>query len=718
MLRRCVLVLSCLVFLSFGDPSAISSAQEEGGLAAALAEAHSLIARRNWRDAVSAYQALFANHQGAPEIIARIREIEDDLKLALFMREFEPLENKLLFGPELVKFSKTSLALTLKCKGGPSGPNWVDLKNEWFLNLRFTNRLTVEFETSTHSIDSPFIFYFCFDAQDRSGYAVVPGGRVGSRSFGQSIIRINSGRPNRLEGSSRYGPDPGKYKVVRDSASIRLYEGRKMVLKAKDKKYTSGMLGFSAVFPYETTIKGKLDRDFYQQMRGKLRDGMFRIWEKEEWSQEDHLPAWALRNVAVTDAPTMTALPADAKGLDPLKTGWLIESVLNGEKASFSKIAHLATLQTGSTRLWLRAILLTGTKQMVMAVEELDRLIARDPDFASAFALRGFIRIGLRHVDLAATDLEIALKRDPGNSLAYLGQVLLAVYAGDLAGAGQVIETAREKGALTKNLQAFEDRLHKVSRGPNWPQRHDHGTPHFVIASDHSKDLCREVGDLLESQIRSLKKQFPGVERSETKTRVYIFSSRAGFLGYASDRLKNLSQAAGAYDPRMREVVLFVPVKRQGFVHTVRHEGVHCYMHEFLDDAPMWFSEGLAEYFGSGRLRHGALYRPGALHERALDTLRGRRGKTYSLEELFVLPRMEFMKDPALTYAQSWALVHFLLKTRDPLLRTMLRSYFKLLRDGRSEEEAYARIFQPRLKAIGDAYVRHIDKARKTLRGY
>ena len=295
--------------------------------------------------------------------------------------------------------------------------------------------------------------------------------------------------------------------------------------------------------------------------------------------------------------------------------------------------------------------------------------------------------------------------------------MFLAIFEGDLAAAGEVIESARKAGAFSAQLQAFEDRLHLVARGPNWPQRFDHETGHFRIASDHGKDLCREVGDLLELQIRSLRKHFPGVERSEIKTRVYVFSSRAGFLGYASDQLQDLSQAAGAYDPRMREIVLFVPRKRQGLVDTVRHEGVHCYMHEFLDDAPMWFNEGLAEYFGSARLRHGSLYTPGAIHAEALDALKKRAGDALTLEALFTLPRQEFMKDAMLTYAQSWALVHLLAKTRKPLLRNMLGAYFKCLREGKSKDDAYREIFEPHLAKIQDAYGCHLDKARRTLRG-
>ena len=304
--RRSLLLLVIVVVLPVLGPLSISVGQEEPGVTEAMADAHTLVKKRKWKDALAAYAALFTAHFGDEQILDRIRDIESDLKLAHFMKDFEPKENDLLFGPELVKFSRTSLSITLKCRGDPKGPNWIALTNEWFLNLRFANRLTVEFETATKGNNEPFIFYFCFDAQDRLGYAVLPGTRLGSRTYGRGIIRIDSGKPAPLEGAREIGPDPGKYKVIRDSASIRLYEGRKMVLKAKDKTYTSGMLGFAAVFPSKAKITGKLDRDFYQEKRGRLRDSLYRVWEKEVWSRELYLPSWALGETAVAKAPKAT----------------------------------------------------------------------------------------------------------------------------------------------------------------------------------------------------------------------------------------------------------------------------------------------------------------------------------------------------------------------------------------------------------------------------
>jgi Flp pilus assembly protein TadD len=713
MKKPIVLHLVLPVLLLLPGPVLVALGQEEGGVKQALADSHTLVTKRKWSEALAAYEAVFREYRGDPEVISRVRAIEDDLKLALFMRDFEPKENGLLFGPELVKFSKTSLSITLSAKDAPVGPNWVALEGEWFLNLRFANRLTIELETDTHGTKEPFLVYFCFDSQDRSGYVVVPGAQWEAVKARRSVFRVDGGRLALLESSEDVGPSPGKYKVIRDSSSIRLYQGRKMVLKAKDKKYESGMLGFAALFPRVARISGKLDRDFYQRMSGQLRDRAFREWEARAYSREKVLPAWTLGEVATTDAPTLASLPADAKGLDPIEAGRTIDRVLHGDAAAAAELRRLASRQTGHTSAWLRAILAMASGRMTVAQEDLDRLTEGAPTFGPAYALRGMILIGLRRMEQARADFKVALEHDAGISLAYLGQVLLAIYEGDLGTATGAIERAREAGAISRELAAFEDRLHLVSRGPNWPRRHAHSTPYFAISSNHSKELCREVGDILEAQIKSLRRQFPGVERSPVKTRVYVFSSRAGFLGYAADRLQDLSGAAGAYDYRMREIVLFVPVKREGFVHTVRHEGVHCYMHEFLDDAPMWFNEGLAEYFGSGRLQHGVLYEPGAVNERALETLSRRQGNTLTLEALFLLPRIEFMKDPGLTYAQSWALVHLLSKTRNPVLRNLLGSYFKLLREGQSKEDAFEEVFRPHLARLEKAYQEHLRASRR-----
>lgn len=59
-------------------------------------------------------------------------------------------------------------------------------------------------------------------------------------------------------------------------------------------------------------------------------------------------------------------------------------------------------------------------------------------------------------------------------------------------------------------------------------------------------------------------------------------------------------------------------------------------------------------------------------------------------------------------YPQSWALVHFLHNTKDARFRELFRAYFRALRAGRSEAEAYEECFAPCAAELEKAYRAHI----------
>jgi hypothetical protein len=199
------------------------------------------------------------------------------------------------------------------------------------------------------------------------------------------------------------------------------------------------------------------------------------------------------------------------------------------------------------------------------------------------------------------------------------------------------------------------------------------------------------------------------------RIRVYVFANRSGYLSYAKAVAKDLSFSSGAYDPRVRELVVYYPVNRRDFVHTVRHEGFHAFLHEYLERAPLWFNEGAAEYFAAASNRYGSELRFGAPHETALATLERREKHLVPVEKLLTMDREAFMADALLHYAQSWAVVHYMLKTRGEQMRTAFRGYFRSLREGESQEEAFRRWLAPHVDRIENDYRKHVEKLREEL---
>ncbi len=165
------------------------------------------------------------------------------------------------------------------------------------------------------------------------------------------------------------------------------------------------------------------------------------------------------------------------------------------------------------------------------------------------------------------------------------------------------------------------------------------------------------------------------------------------------------------------------------------HEG----MHQFTDatsanfrDFPMWFTEGIADCIGNCEVRAGKLYmcvKSGTISRMRLQLVQAavRQGAAYPLRALLALPRMEFMRNAELCYAQSWSFCHFLItypKEEDRSVqipngkfRKNLSLYYERVRAGgtshaRAWEEAFKGVPLGELEAAWKKYVLELDGGR------
>jgi tetratricopeptide (TPR) repeat protein len=127
------------------------------------------------------------------------------------------------------------------------------------------------------------------------------------------------------------------------------------------------------------------------------------------------------------------------------------------------------------------------------------------------------------------------------------------------------------------------------------------------------------------------------------------------------------------------------------------HEYVHLLVKNNFRRAPLWFNEGLAEYYGTLRVSNGGkkvtMGQPLRQH---LRTLLDR--QLLPLETLFAVTNesSSYTKadERAVFYAQSWALVHYLLNGRNGLRRPQVSRYLELLKNGATGEDAFRQAFQ------------------------
>lgn len=128
------------------------------------------------------------------------------------------------------------------------------------------------------------------------------------------------------------------------------------------------------------------------------------------------------------------------------------------------------------------------------------------------------------------------------------------------------------------------------------------------------------------------------------------------------------------------------------------HEYVHLLTRNNMANVPAWFSEGLAEYYSTFEVSDGdrrvTLGRPISNHVLFLQ----REGRLMRLTDLFAVnhdsPFYNERDRRSVFYAQSWALVHYLMMRDEGQHRAQLARFLDLLNTNRPVEESVREAFQ------------------------
>ncbi|MHC4473698.1 MAG: tetratricopeptide repeat protein, partial [Planctomycetota bacterium] len=471
-LTRLLLCLACLLLVVGATAAEKPKALQD------LEALRKLVVQKKWKDAVEGFGRLFDEHTGDPELVRRVRDIEDDFKRALFMLDYGKPSGKDLFGPQVKYWGLSSLKVELVCGSTLSGPAWTRLKGgARLLDLRFRDKVTVKMAPSTTGR-----MLLCYDLEKEGGYLVqLPGFVVRLDSAGEEVI----GRPNQRA----LRKAKGDYKISRDSYSIKVHKGGVQITRASDKTYKGGYLAFLGRFQ-GLVIEGRLDKDFYHQLAGSREDKAFREWQEKSYKREELLPEWLRKGVVTSAGPALAELPSDAtKGLAE-DVGEHLEKALEGEEKSAKALRRFAKSQFGEkTRIYLEAVAVIGDGEIREGEEKLTEVLEKEPGFGPALALRGLVRISLRKLDDARTDLAAARKASPKLHWTYIGLVRIAIYEGDLDAASRAVVESQKAGAHSPDMERLGKLVHRARRGPLWGTRHHYSSKNFEISSDHSKDL-------------------------------------------------------------------------------------------------------------------------------------------------------------------------------------------------------------------------------------
>lgn len=323
------------------------------------------------------------------------------------------------------------------------------------------------------------------------------------------------------------------------------------------------------------------------------------------------------------------------------------------------------------------------------AASRLRTAINLNPEFHEAYVEYGDVFVWRKEYKKAIAQYDKAIELAPKYDLAYERRGWALIRLGEFKDARKYIEKAIDI-RRTPYRDGLLARLHFVLRGPSWKETYTKETANYIVKTSVSQKYADKIAESAERIRNAYVRVFPKTKRPERKFPIYVHSSRQEYI-----RNGGPPMAGGHYEPDFRILVLF----RQGAttITVLYHEAFHQFIHDYIEQPPQWFNEGVADYFGGFRYvaaRKAVVPRPNTMRLAGIKAVI-QAGRYADPGELMLMTQAE-MYDPqmvAIHYAQAWSMVYFMLENKKGKYRKTLVRYFDALRKGKNIEEAYKTTF-------------------------
>ena len=229
----------------------------------------------------------------------------------------------------------------------------------------------------------------------------------------------------------------------------------------------------------------------------------------------------------------------------------------------------------------------------------------------------------------------------------------------------------------------------------------------FIVVSDAGEDEARKVAAMLEQFRHTALMILPQSKiKAPLPTKVFHFRSHGSFREFKPKYKGKVMGAVNGYffgDGDQSFIALTTDTGGGQAYEVIFHEYQHFILSNNLPNAPLWLDEGLAEYYSAFEPRYeGREVLLGRSPVRHVLTLR--KATLMPLEKLFSIdtrsPEYNEAKKAGLFYAQSWALVHYLMLGADGKRQPQFARFIDLLGKRQPVEESFRLAFQADYKTI------------------
>jgi tetratricopeptide (TPR) repeat protein len=598
--------------------AAVAAAEGRETFEKAFEEVEAQARKQKWSKARELLETLLKDH--ADEDYARVRRttIVGLMKQCVF-RSQNPLPNpKDLVAGDLLEHNLMSGRLKLRYEGS-NLKDFKKIRDLYIHPAAFSGPhiLTIK-GTYPGGGNGPTIAV-CVTADE---HYMVAFGNVVRKGGADVIVRYYKGGGSRTV-ARRYNAkiNPGRrftIKVSVKNTNVNVIYNGKTLMRAKK---GADQWGSIAVFAHraikEIHVEGRAEPSWLQGLIDKASQKQLVEFEKS-YRDEDFLPGWLLR-----DAPATEGLKKPDERTWPGALGTTAKSII-----------ARATLQ------------------------EYREVTKHDPEFVPAAIKEALLLAKLQRTDEAVKLFEALIARYPGGADLRAGCALILMKRGRMDEARVILEHATAQRVTSPTLQRVHDMLVKAVDGPPWARRFEHKSLHYHVISDIDRATCAKATSILETAYLSYIARLDRVDSTRRKRfRVYLFSGRGGYDAYCKDLLGSTApHSAGLYSPVLKQLLIWNLPEREAMMRTVRHEGFHQYLDRIMDDPPLWFNEGLAEYYETAEVKDGKWNLGSDRPDHRRWFARGLR----PLSVFLYLDDRRFMADAGRHYAHAWAFIQFL----------------------------------------------------------
>ena len=254
----------------------------------------------------------------------------------------------------------------------------------------------------------------------------------------------------------------------------------------------------------------------------------------------------------------------------------------------------------------------------------------------------------------------------------------------------RIFESAKSFSFVKKKAPKKKTHLdERIDLPPGW---HLLETSNYYIQYNvKQKDKVVDFGNKIERLTKAHRKVLPRkpeIEKLRPKKQrkkfvIKYFKDYGAFQGYAGDQ--GVFGAAAYYSPSQGEIAFYLSGWKKRTMCILYHECTHQYLQEFVGGPRVgfhiWINEGLAEYFFAAGSGDPNKVVPGHDYSEASQTIKSaiRSGTPRAIIPLAKLIRMsqrEYYRNGRFAYNHGWALVHFLLNSKNKTYNQVIYKYF------------------------------------------